>query len=255
MSSRNCTCQPKPFTRSASLRATSNDSPVLAVRLTRKPRTPPSARSRSSRSVMLSPISAMPRSAVGMRLDGVDDEAVVGAVKAGLHHDAALEAGGAEHGEIVVQDTPAAACRGGWRPRDIGRAARTHGSGSRRTFGGSVSFGLRMSRCGPAHIGGLLGVVHFASSATKLADRGKPGSSPAHATGHASPSPGGGGSTAERSVGRRGGVNLFPQGAPTPLASLATPPPRREGWTECVAMTCIKSKRPGLATGPFVSCC
>ena len=27
-----------------------------------------------------------------MRLDGVDDEAVVGAVEAGLHHDAALEA-------------------------------------------------------------------------------------------------------------------------------------------------------------------
>ena len=92
-----------PSTRSASLRATSNARPVLAVRLTRKPRTPAAARSASSRSVMSSPISAMPRSVFGMRLDGIDDEAVVVAVEPGLHHDAALEAGGAEHGEIVFE--------------------------------------------------------------------------------------------------------------------------------------------------------
>ena len=39
----------------------------------------------------------------GVRLDGVDDEAVVGAVQAGLHHHAALEARGGEHGEIIVE--------------------------------------------------------------------------------------------------------------------------------------------------------
>ena len=52
---------------------------------------------------MSSPISAMARSRFGMRLDGIDDEAVVGAVEAGLHHDAALEARGGEHGEIIVE--------------------------------------------------------------------------------------------------------------------------------------------------------
>ena len=40
---------------------------------------------------------------LGMRLDGIDDETVVGAVEPGLHHDAAREARGVEHGEIMIE--------------------------------------------------------------------------------------------------------------------------------------------------------
>ena len=104
MSSRNCTCQPRSFTRSESLRATSNASPVLAVRLTRKPRTPLSARCCSSLSVMSSPISAMPRSRVRIGLDRIDDETIVVAVEPGLHQHAALEPDRAVHGEIILQE-------------------------------------------------------------------------------------------------------------------------------------------------------
>ena len=68
---------------------------------------------RSSGSVTVSSISAMPRRRAGRRRDHINDELCCRAVEAGLHHHATSEANRVKHGEIIREEPPEAAYRGG----------------------------------------------------------------------------------------------------------------------------------------------